>query len=122
MNVITTGVSVARGIGGRRGSERRRRYHAGAPCRVSAIENAYVDVGTCAPGKRERRRLAKRRRGARDRDVARLWVEPRSAGACPLIRAMVLDLIRYHGRPAPWWATAEGRRRWIRDRNAPEKS
>lgn len=97
MIVITTGIAVARGVGGRRGRARDRAsdlaidrwlaadmavsYLPRHALRYLAREASAGDlrpwlpddmpVLAVPPGYRERRRLAKLRRRARDRDVAR---------------------------------------------------
>lgn len=119
--VITYGVAVARGAGGRRGSARRRRYHAGAPCGVVAIENAYVDIGVHTLGYRERRRQAKLRRRARNRTIA-IGRKCRRHYVDPWWRAVELDRARFGHEPVPWWSTPEGRAKWTEDDRAMKRA
>lgn len=68
------------------------------------------------PVYRERRRLAKLRRRARDRDVrARLaMVGVQECGRGPGARTALVEWEYLHGWPGSWWwATAEGRRAWL---------
>lgn len=127
--VITAGVAIARGVGGRRGRQEKRRTtsrfgrklrerwaHADPKWHAFMAETARRYPKKVPIGYRERRRRAKLRRRARDRDVSRSWVEHRHLARCPLIRAMMLGLCRiFHTRAAPWWSTPKGRRGWMRE-------
>jgi len=106
VRVITAGIAVARGVGGRRG---RRRRGGDGP----------IDVDFGAVGYRERRRRAKLRRRARDREVARILAPALDCGK--QLRALARrgesrwiasETIWPEDR---WWSTAEGRRRWTED-------
>jgi hypothetical protein len=156
--VITTGVRVAAGVGGRRG----RALHEPIPLRVKLSEplnesahprgidpaDAHVvhpsrTRAKYAPlGYRERRRLAKLRRRARDRDVFRLAFEMRRFfreehdedheycyAACghPLSNAEVRLRVECNAKwyeigsgdgqwaDRLWWTTTDGRRRWLEE-------
>jgi len=64
------------------------------------------------PAYRERRRRAKLRRRARDRDLAdNLWT--RTEARCPALRHDLEFAGRMLGCCPPWWSTAEGRRAWL---------
>lgn len=122
--VITFGVAVARGVGGRRGRAKRTNG-------VAAIENLFRamdqdpvwravfdecdrrDPRMRKPlGYRERKRRADLRRRARDRDVAN-----HNAGLDQWVGRWVARHPDERGRlgrvlGSPWWSTPEGRRRW----------
>lgn len=108
-----TPVAVARGVGGRRGRARRRatmrkfaqwfdpglgemsREHTVA----ELVAGGFLDPNPPPLGYRERRRRAKLRRRARDREV-RYQMEAGGFIKKP-----------FCGRG--WWAVAEGRRAWL---------
>lgn len=137
MRIITQGVAVARGVGGRRGDERKRarirrkRGRGGWPREMPSLrrsEALVITIGIVLAsrvalgrppvplGYRERRRRAKLRRRALDRTIAAARGMQRHH-VDPWRRACELDRVRSWQLAPPWWSTPEGRARWLaRDR------
>lgn len=124
MRIITQGVAVVRGVGGRRGRVRRRAAEralwlwnesgGGGLQRKAERLIAAHDDGSL--GKRERKRRADLRRRARDRTIAAARGMQRHH-VDPWRRACELDRVRSWQLAPPWWSTPEGRARWLaRDR------